>query len=62
MGSVSGIVAGVLGGWMFENLDASVLYRICCGGTICGFIGFFWLRHSFRTAEKQVNTQIEQFN
>lgn len=61
-GGVSGIVAGVLGGWMFENLDASVLYRICCGGTICGFIGFFWLRHSFRTTKSQVNTRSEQFN
>ncbi|GIP30263.1 MFS transporter [Paenibacillus sp. J23TS9] len=61
-GGISGIVAGILGGWMFENLGASVLYRICFGITICGFIGFFLLRHSFRTTENQVNTQSKQFN
>lgn len=46
-GGVSGIVAGVLGGWMFENLGASTLYQICFAITLCGVLGFFLLRQLF---------------
>ncbi|WP_053376038.1 MFS transporter [Paenibacillus sp. FJAT-27812] len=59
-GGISGIVAGVLGGWMFENLGASVLYRICFGITLCGFVGFFLLRLSFRTLSSHAGTQSAQ--
>jgi len=59
-GGISGIVAGVLGGWMFENLGASVLYRICFGITLCGFVGFFLLRQSFRTLGSHAGTQSAQ--
>lgn len=61
-GGISGIVAGILGGWMFENLGASVLYRICFGITICGFIGFFLLRQSFRRNETLASAQSEGFS
>ncbi|MEC0227062.1 MFS transporter [Paenibacillus alba] len=59
-GGISGIIAGILGGWMFENLGAAVLYRICFGITICGFIGFFLLQNSYRRNERYASTQSEK--
>ncbi|OPH46645.1 MFS transporter [Paenibacillus ferrarius] len=59
-GGISGIIAGILGGWMFENLGAAVLYQICFGITICGFIGFFLLQNSYRINERYASAQSEK--
>ncbi|NOU98554.1 MFS transporter [Paenibacillus planticolens] len=59
-GGISGIIAGILGGWMFENLGAPVLYRICFGITICGFIGFYLLQNSYRINERYASAQSEK--
>jgi PPP family 3-phenylpropionic acid transporter len=36
------------------------LYRICFGITLCGFVGFFLLRQSFRTLGSHAGTQSAQ--
>ncbi|NOU93096.1 MFS transporter [Paenibacillus sp. LMG 31456] len=51
-GGVSGIVAGVIGGWMFENLGPKTLYQICFGLTIIGVFGFYLLWIFFKRQEK----------
>jgi len=56
-GGVSGIVAGVVGGWMFENLGAFTLYQICFGVTIAGVLGFLALWQSFKRNERMNNVQ-----
>ncbi|RXZ76579.1 MFS transporter [Paenibacillaceae bacterium] len=50
-GGISGIVAGVLGGWMFENLGAALLYQLCFGVTLVGVVGFLLLWQSSKTWE-----------
>lgn len=54
-GGVSGIVAGMVGGWMFEKLGPSVLYQICFFVTLGGVIGFFLLWQMFKRHER-INT------
>ncbi|WP_231506477.1 MFS transporter [Paenibacillus sp. UNC451MF] len=51
-GGISGIVAGVVGGWMFENLGPTTLYQICFGLTLIGVVGFFLLWFFFKRQEK----------
>lgn len=57
-GGISGIAAGVLGGWMFENLGASVLYSLCFGATLVGAFGFLLLWQSVRAAESDRRSEI----
>ena len=51
-GGISGIVAGVFGGWMFENLGPSMLYQICFVVTLVGVLGFFLLWQAFKRHER----------
>ncbi|MBW7453089.1 MFS transporter, partial [Paenibacillus sepulcri] len=39
-GGLSGIVAGVTGGWIFQNLGAHAMYRISAGTALLGVAGF----------------------
>ncbi|GGG65099.1 MFS transporter [Paenibacillus radicis (ex Gao et al. 2016)] len=45
-GGISGIVAGLFGGWMFDNLGPQMMYQICAAISVAGVIGFLfmWLR------------------
>ncbi|BBI36587.1 MFS transporter [Cohnella abietis] len=45
-GGISGIVAGLFGGWMFEHLGPKVMYEICAVISVAGVLGFLamWLR------------------
>jgi len=40
-GGVSGILAGTVGGWMFEELGPQEMYRICAGVTLVGAAAFW---------------------
>ncbi|XID91246.1 MFS transporter [Paenibacillaceae bacterium WGS1546] len=42
-GGVSGVIAGIFGGWMFENLGAHTMYRISACITLAGTIAFVGL-------------------
>ncbi|AWB46301.1 MFS transporter [Paenibacillus sp. CAA11] len=37
---LSGVFAGLLGGWLFLNFGGITLYKICLMFTLCGLIGF----------------------
>lgn len=52
-GGISGIAAGVLGGWMFEELGAAVLYRIRLAATAAGALGFLLLWQAVRAADSK---------
>lgn len=56
-GGISGIVAGVFGGWMFENLGPSMLYQICFAVTLGGVLGFFLLWQAFKRHERSSGFQ-----
>ncbi|ULL15312.1 MFS transporter [Paenibacillus sp. H1-7] len=45
-GGISGIIAGLVGGWMFDQLGPRTLYEICTIISIVGVLGFLimWLR------------------
>jgi len=51
-GGISGIVAGLFGGWMFEHLGAQTLYQINALVSVAGVIGFLvmWLKMRKTTA------------
>ncbi|MEF2243758.1 MFS transporter [Paenibacillus sp. IITD108] len=56
-GGISGIAAGVLGGWMFEELSSAVLYRICLAATVVGAFGFLLLWQFVRSADSRHGVQ-----
>ncbi|WP_062109259.1 MFS transporter [Bacillus niameyensis] len=47
-GGISGIIAGVFGGWMFQNLGPQTMYQVSTLIASCGVIGFamlwIWIR------------------
>ncbi len=47
-GGISGIAAGVIGGWMFEELSTATLYLICMAATTIGALGFLLLWQAVR--------------
>ncbi|MDQ6419635.1 MFS transporter [Paenibacillus sp. LHD-117] len=50
-GGISGIIAGLFGGWMFESLGPQTMYQICAVISVAGVIGFLsmWLAFSKRS-------------
>ncbi|MCC3371696.1 MFS transporter [Cohnella sp. REN36] len=52
-GGVSGIIAGVAGGWMFEHLGPHVLYRISACVTLLGAFGFLLMTRSVPAREQE---------
>ncbi|MBS4200827.1 MFS transporter [Bacillus sp. FJAT-49732] len=52
-GGISGIMAGMIGGWMFQELGPNMMYQITTLISLLGVIGFtaLWLR--IREASKQ---------
>ncbi|MBB6672726.1 MFS transporter [Cohnella nanjingensis] len=52
-GGVSGIIAGVAGGWMFEHLGPHALYRISAGVALLGAIGFLLMMRSVPAREQE---------
>jgi len=42
-GGLSGIVAGFLGGWVFEHTGPQAMYQLCSVMAVLGIVGFFLL-------------------
>jgi len=44
-GGISGIIAGLFGGWMFDHLGPQTMYQICAYVSVAGVVGFLamWL-------------------
>ncbi|RXZ83649.1 MFS transporter [Paenibacillaceae bacterium] len=53
-GGISGIIAGLFGGWMFESLGPRMMYEIGALISIAGVVGFLvmwlWLRNTDKTS------------
>jgi len=59
-GGVSGIVAGVIGGWMFEQLGPSMLYSITFWMTIAGVVGFLLLWQVYKRQDYRQQSSIQK--
>lgn len=55
-GGISGIVAGVIGGWMFEQLGPSMLYTINFWMTAAGVLGFLLLWQAYKRQSSRYKT------
>ncbi|WP_410767966.1 MFS transporter [Fontibacillus sp. BL9] len=56
-GGVSGIIAGLTGGWMFEHLGPVALYRISALITMAGVFGFLFMLRLTRKSFGEVPTE-----
>ena len=46
---VSGIISGTLGGWLFDQFGATVMYLVCLTMAAAGTLGFFAIWRYFRS-------------
>lgn len=54
-GGISGILAGFIGGWMFQNLGPAPMYTISAVVSLLGAAGFVWLWRMIRKAEARTS-------
>lgn len=58
-GGISGIIAGFIGGWLFENLGGQMMYQVSTLIASIGVVGFFLLWLGVRRKEKEVTIEQE---
>jgi PPP family 3-phenylpropionic acid transporter len=58
-GGISGMIAGLSGGWMFENIGPQKMYAISAVVTIIGVLGFFMMWLSTRANKTNITTKRE---
>jgi PPP family 3-phenylpropionic acid transporter len=58
-GGLSGIIAGIIGGWMFQDLGAPTMYRICALMALLGAAGFAVMyMYVFKSTRKMLDQSI----
>lgn len=55
---ISGVVAGVLGGWIFDALGSRMMYATCTGMTIIGLAGFIFMRSRIKIQSGQTEQTV----